>query len=49
MIQVGKPWSNPDKAAASYRQFDAKVADARARKFQGRVNGVQHVRMVPFA
>ena len=49
MSQVGKPWSNPEKAAFSYRQFDAKVADARVRKAQGYTNIVRHVRMVPFA
>jgi hypothetical protein len=49
MSQSNKPWSNPNKAEFSYRQFDAKVADARVRKAQGHANIVRHVRMVPFA
>ena len=49
MIQVGKPWSNPEKATACYRQFDAKVADAKVRKAQGHANIVRHIHMTPFA
>jgi hypothetical protein len=49
MVQPAKPWSNPDSAAFSYRQFDARVADARVRRSQWRSDLPTSVQMNPFA
>jgi hypothetical protein len=49
MVQPNKPWSNPDTAAFAYRQFDARVADAKVRRAQWRSDLPTTVQMNPFA
>lgn len=49
MIQPAKPWTNAESAAFSFRQFDARVADARVRRSQWRSGIPSSVQMNPFA
>jgi len=47
--QPDKPWSNPDAAMASNRQFESFASAAIIRRNQTRTNTSTHVQMRPFA